>query len=293
MTADKASSKLIGKLLQVWRGPVAQMGFGRAAPAKAPAFILVVSLPRNDPELARAAVRGGADAVVLHLNESYPDLARTFGNLATEREAIQSVAKAVGGVPWGAHIGGDAALSAEDVDSLKTLGADFLAADVDVAPASLLSAEGIARVMAIGRDVGPYLLRTLNELPIEGIVAASLDEGVSAGPIKVLDLMKYRQVTDLTRQPVIIDTQGRLRPEDVPALRRADAQGILLGVNTIGDQPGEVEEVTRSWRDAIDQAGGPLTRGRSPGAILPQVASPQHPGGIEEPEEPEEPDEDW
>ena len=64
---ESTSSKLIAKLREISRGAVSPFGFGRAAAQQVPSLLILVSLPCNDAELARAAVAAGADGLVCHI----------------------------------------------------------------------------------------------------------------------------------------------------------------------------------------------------------------------------------
>ena len=292
MSSKTSHGKLAEKLRQIARGPVAPIGFGRTAEMKIPALALIVSLARNDPELAKAAIAGGADAVLLHLNRDVHEAGVTFGDLAAERQTIQGVASVAGDTPWGVDLGNQGMLSQEDLKALIDLGVDFVSADASNAPAPLLLAENIGRIVALSRDLSPYLLRTVNELSIDAVELSPLDRS-DGSTLSILDVMKYRQFADLIRQPVIATSQAGLKPDDVRILREIGFQGLLLDAATAGADPATVEQTTRAFHQAIDQAGGPLARRDVTGVIIPKV-SPRGPvREIEIPEEPEEePDEE-
>ncbi len=292
MSPKTSRGKLVDKLRQIARGPVAPIGFGRAAEVKIPALSLIVSLARNDPDLAKAAIAGGADAVLLHLNQEMREVGVTFGDLGAERQAMQTVASAVGDTPWGVDLGDRGLLSDGDLQALIDLGADFVSADAGSAPAALLLVESIGRIVSLSRDLSPYLLRTVNELSVDAVELSPLDRS-DAGGLSVLDVMKYRQFADLMRHPAIASSQGWLKPADVRVLREVGFQGLLLDVVTAGADSGAIERTTGAFHQAIDQAGGPLARRQAAGVIVPRV-SPRTPvPEIETPEEPEEPDEEW
>lgn len=292
MSSKTSHGKLADKLRQIARGPVAPIGFGRAAEVKIPALALIVSLARNDPELTKGAIAGGADAVLLHLNRDVREAGVTFGDLGAERQAIQAVASVAGDTPWGVDLGNQSTLSEEDLKAITDLGADFVSADASNAPAALLLAENLGRIVALSRDLSPYLLRTVNELSVDAVVLSALDRS-DGSALSVLDVMKYRQFADLIRQPVIASSQAGLKPDDIRVLREIGFQGLLLDAALAGADPTTIEQTTRAFHQAIEEAGGPLARRDVTGVIIPKV-SPRGPvREIEIPEEPEEePDEE-
>ena len=292
MPPNASRSKLVDRLRQIARGPVAPIGFGRATEVRVPALALIVSLARNDVELAKAALNGGADAVLLHLNQERPEAGVKFGILDVESETLRAVAGASGDKPWGVDLG-EGPATADEAKGLVELGADFISARAASASASLLIAEGLARVISVGRDLSPYLVRIIGEMPIEVVEVSLLDTNRSQ-PLTILDVMRYRQIVDLTRQSVVVRTQGIIKPDDVRALREAGVLGLILDIATVGSDPAAVEGTTRAFRQAIDQAGGPLARRATVDVIIPQVTPRMSAPEIEAPEEPEEePDEEW
>ena len=52
-------------------------------------FTLVVSLPSNNLEMAKAALEGGAQAVKVHCNVWHRASGHTFGTYAENREFLQ------------------------------------------------------------------------------------------------------------------------------------------------------------------------------------------------------------
>ena len=58
-------------------------------------FTLMVSLPRNDLELAQAAVDAGAQCIKVHLNCHHYASDTTFGSLDQERPVLKKILAAV------------------------------------------------------------------------------------------------------------------------------------------------------------------------------------------------------
>ena len=62
-------------------------------------FTLMVSLPQNDPELARAAIRGGAQGLKIHINVHHHASGTHFGTWAEERNEIEAILEEAGVSP--------------------------------------------------------------------------------------------------------------------------------------------------------------------------------------------------
>ena len=69
-------------------------------------FTLVVSLPANDLDLARAALDAGAQAIKVHCNVWHRASGHTFGTYAENREFLRQLITLCGEVPVGLVPGG-------------------------------------------------------------------------------------------------------------------------------------------------------------------------------------------
>ena len=63
----------------------------RAAQEGSRSGVLIASLPRNDPELARAALAGGADVLKVHLNVTHNASGVRFGSLAEKAANLEAI----------------------------------------------------------------------------------------------------------------------------------------------------------------------------------------------------------
>ena len=97
----------------------------------------LASLPRNDVEMARAALRGGAGGLKVHINVEHFASGTRFGPLVEERDAIARIVEAARAV--GASVGvvpGTRAnfASPEDFAELRAIGVDYFDAYPSTAP---------------------------------------------------------------------------------------------------------------------------------------------------------------
>ncbi|MGB3339142.1 MAG: hypothetical protein WBA73_18355, partial [Devosia sp.] len=83
-------------------------------------FPIIVSLPRHDLDLARAALDGGAGAIKAHLNAFHRASGTTFGSFAEERPFLESLAKL--GAPMLVMAGQETVPTVEEMDALAELG---------------------------------------------------------------------------------------------------------------------------------------------------------------------------
>ena len=92
-------------------------------------FILVVSLPANDLELAKAALEGGADAVKVHCNVWHRASGHTFGTYEENKDFLKDLIRLCGNVPVGLVPGtAEAFITETELQELKEMGLDFISA---------------------------------------------------------------------------------------------------------------------------------------------------------------------
>ncbi|MDE2039914.1 MAG: hypothetical protein KGO96_09330 [Elusimicrobia bacterium] len=195
-------------------------------------FVVVASLPANDPALAAAAFKAGADAVKLHLNVEHRASGRRFGAWRQEKSAILKILRDRRG-PVGLMPGAAVTASPEELKEALAAGVSFLDAyDYDW-PAWMLSLPACLMIAAphgfcLGR-VAEYAALGMGCL--EASIIAPEDYGK---PLSARDLSQYRQLVRAARRPVLVPSQKALRPSDLALLRRAGARGVLLGAVCLG-----------------------------------------------------------
>ena len=88
-------------------------------------FPLVMSLPRNDPALARAAWENGADVVKIHINVKHHASQTLFGSFEEERGAIEAMLAEAKG-PMGIVLGADCCAAERSLPQAVAYGFDYL-----------------------------------------------------------------------------------------------------------------------------------------------------------------------
>lgn len=223
---------------------------------KAGQAMLLVSLPRNDLDLAQAALAGGAQCLKVHLNVHHHASGTHFGSLEEEGPVLEKIVSL--GVPVGIVPGGEAAMaSRSDMERLAQMGIDFFDAYIHDMPPWMLELDtAMSRMLALSyrqRDsdfsLGPYAAGC-------DMIEASIIEPDGYGqPLTSTDLHLYEQITNRYPDlPVAVPTQRRIRPDQVAELTAIGVQGILIGAIVTGRQANTLEAATRRFRAALDTA---------------------------------------
>jgi hypothetical protein len=212
---------------------------------------LMVSLPRNDAVLGQAAVDGGADGLKTHINVDHRASGTHFGSVSQERADLEKILGL--GVPTGLVVGGEGTVQYDEMTEATAMGFAFFDAYLRHAPAWYVDACGTVPAVAALSGDEPLeraaVLERLGFAAVEASLAAPSEYGSALPASRIAD---YARLARLTSLPVIVPTQHALAPEDVQALVAAGVSAVLIGAVCTGHDPDRISEVTRAFRDAID-----------------------------------------
>ncbi len=215
-------------------------------------FVLMVSLPKNDPELARAAVEAGADCLKVHLNCHHFASDTRFGSWSQEREALAEIRNAIGGVPLGLVSGEEVQPSDEDWSEIRQFGFDFWDLFCRFTLPEYLGFDDLGKMVAIDSAWTPDLVRSLASFGVDVIESSIVPRTQYRGGLTLEDLAAYHKLAQCSPIPILIPTQRAVRPQQVGWLRRAGAAGVTIGAVVTGLEVDSLREVTSSFRASID-----------------------------------------
>ncbi len=212
---------------------------------------LIVSLPGNSRELARAAAEGGADALKVHLNVAHQASGTRFGSLKEERGALEEILAV--GLPTGIVPGTAEQLpSREEMQELAAMGLDFFDLFARDMPAWMASFQGMSRAAAVDADLRGDSFPELEALGIEMIEAAVVPPGGYGRPLCVPDLVAYRRIRRATRLPIIVPTERAIRPEEVPLLvGKIGIDAVMIGAVVTGVEASSLRGTTKRFAAAL------------------------------------------
>lgn len=210
--------------------------------------ILIVSLPRNDLELARAAASAGADLLKVHVNVRHRASGTTFGTLDEEEARLAEILGL--GLPTGLVPGEDAMVTPDQVPRLRRFA--FLDAYLTRLPLFLYDV-GIPVIPAVPHDYPASAFGSLLALPGEWLEAALVPpDGYGREPVAD-DLVALAHLGALTRRRLIVPTQRRIRPEDLGRyFGIAQVWAVMIGAVVTGRTARGVGRATEAFRRALD-----------------------------------------
>ena len=226
-------------------------------------FTLLVSLPANDIELARAALRGGAQGLKVHVNVAHFASGTRFGSWLEERAVIAEIVQlaqeynaSVGIVPGATSTdenGEHLAFATEDeFADMAQVGLDYFDAYPADAPAWTTQQKHLDIMMAAYHGGTIDELRVLESLGMTLCEASIMPHEEYGKPLSARDLARYRALCSEIGSPVIVPSQKKLAPRDIPFLQRTGARGVLIGAIVTGRESQSIEDATRAFAQEIN-----------------------------------------
>lgn len=218
-------------------------------------FSLVVSLPSNNLELAKAALDGGAQAVKVHCNVWHRASGHTFGTYAENREFLQQLITLCKDVPVGLVPGGeDAFITPEERLELENMGLGFFSSYSQHLPCHMMESKVLTKMVAIDYT---YTENTLDAVRSSGIdvLECSVQPGENYGTdLNYADILRYSDIVTKSGKPCLIPTQRKIKPCEVKHLYEAGCKAVMIGAIVMGKEPDvkQLQAVTSAFREAID-----------------------------------------
>jgi len=216
-------------------------------------WTLLVSLPRNDVELARAALNGGAQGLKVHINVEHFASGTKFGSFDEEKESLEAIiavareySASVGIVP-----GGTPFASREEFASLAQIGIDYFDAYPGDAPAWTFDQNDLDIMLAAWNGAREEELLSLEELGMTLCEASIMHHDDYGKPLNTLDLARYHDLAQTISVPFIVPSQKLLLPADQKLLQQVGAKGVLIGAIVTGREAASLEAATRAFKNAL------------------------------------------
>ncbi|WP_079912012.1 hypothetical protein [Paenibacillus sp. 32352] len=215
---------------------------------------LFVSLPENDARLAKAAIEEGADGLKVHMNVGHRASGTSFGALSEYRDTFREIRSLFHG-PLGIVPGGSIeAILPDEIEELPELGIDFYSIYAWHLPSFLLKSGKLASTFAIDNRFDLRFLDAAKSFSMLEALETSIVPGEEYGsPLSFADLLKYRWLVENAGLPVIVPSQRKIVPQDIPALKDCGIQVLLVGAVAIGKHEDEIRRMVHVFRNAIDR----------------------------------------
>jgi hypothetical protein len=216
---------------------------------------LIFSLPKNDPALAKAAIKAGADALKVHIHIHHEASGTHFGSLAEEKAALQEILAC--GLPTAIVVGaGEAVASREEMAEIQEMGFEAFDAYAHHLPAWMFELTGMAKMVAVDDSYTAKSLSDLEQMGMDILEAAVVPHAGYGEPLMLSDLTHYCALRESAKVPIVIPTQRKIQPEEVPQLFRVcRPNALMIGAIVTGTEPDTISEATAAFKQALGRIG--------------------------------------
>ncbi|MGF7057833.1 hypothetical protein [Brassicibacter mesophilus] len=215
---------------------------------------LIVSLPKNNVELAKAAINGGADALKVHINVAHRASGNSFGSLDEEMKTLAEIISLCNEnkLPIGIVAGGSDDIPMTEIEKAIEAGFSFVSLyDKHMNPL-VLHTDNIYKMVAITNEYDIDWVKAYDSLPIDVLECSIMDPETYGDPLTVREILKYQSIRNATKKPIVIPTQRKITPEQVSVLTKMGLNAIMIGAVVTGKEADILYEKTKEFRNAID-----------------------------------------
>ncbi len=209
---------------------------------------LIAALPKNDPELAEVAIKGGADALQLYIN------VRDFGDFKSEKGRLSEILE-LSNVPVGIVPGAKKHATQKEMSEMIKMGFDFFSVGMEHIPLFMSHIKGIPKVLALGSRFTIDVILGVGKYGADAIDAAIIPVSGYGRDLVVGDLQNYISIVISAGIPVIIPTQRSIRPSEVAIIADTGAKGLILTSVVTGKISKHIRERVLEYRVAVDDLG--------------------------------------
>lgn len=216
-------------------------------------FTLIVSLPDNRYDFAKAAWEAGADAIKVHINVAHNASKITFYALDHYKDVFEKILKD-SPVPVGIVIGNEVKLAEEALDEVLKMGFDFISLYGRDMPVSLGYNRPIKTFYAIDEFYNLDLVKQISKQYVSDVIEASILNPSNYGKSLSLEtLLKYQQIVQVSKLPVIIPTQHYIKPSEIKDLKQIGVKGLMIGAVVTSNSVESIYDAVTRYKDAIIQ----------------------------------------
>ncbi|MBS4207541.1 hypothetical protein [Bacillus sp. FJAT-50079] len=214
---------------------------------------LAISIPKNEPELARAAMDAGADVIKMHVNVDHWASGNSFGDANVYENEFREIRERFSG-PLGIVPGGSfEAIERNQLEKLADFGFDYFSIYAHHMPSWLLDLDTFEKTFAITGNDSLDCIRKVKDLGIAAIEASIIPAKEYGSPLTFKDVLTYRQIVQSTDVPIIIPSQRRLIAADIPLLYQAGVKSVMLGAVVVGQTKESIEQTVFAFKNEIEK----------------------------------------
>lgn len=211
---------------------------------------LIMSLPSNDPKLARCAFEYGADIVKVHVNVNHRASKNSFKSLDEERESFaQMLSEAIG--PMGIVLGGDTQSAKKDLQQAEEMGFSFASLYGHHMPISVLQSTKLSTMMACDYTYSIDEIKRFKDIGVNVLEASIVHPDGYGDALNARDVLKYHMLCKESNLPVVVPTQRKIDPSEIGILHEVGVNAIMIGAIVTGAEIETIKRTVCDFKEAI------------------------------------------
>lgn len=211
---------------------------------------LIMSLPSNDPELAKCAFEYGADVVKVHVNVHHRASKIEFKTLDEERANFKQMLSYATG-PMGIVLGGDTVSAKKDLYKAEQMGFSFASLYGHHMPISVLRSNKLFKMMACDNSYTIDEIKRFKEIGVDVLEASIIHPSGYGDDLNARDIIKYHMLCNENSLPVVVPTQRAIKPSEVEMLHEVGVSAIMIGAIVTGKEKESIKRAVSDFKEAI------------------------------------------
>lgn len=206
---------------------------------------IIVNVPENTTELAEAAIDGGADALLLHIQKE---------EFTQQKKELASIVKNTD-LPVGIAAGWEEHLGKKRMNEILALGFDFFNIGLEYLSPTVMAVDTTSKILSLNSRFTLDEVVELSKSKFEAMDAAIIPSSGMGKELIIGDLQNYISIVLSAGIPVIVPTQRSIRPSEVAIVADTGARGMILTPVVTGTSVKHVKQNTQEFRVAVDDLG--------------------------------------
>ncbi len=211
---------------------------------------LIMSLPANNPELARVAFEYGADVVKVHANVDHRASKNHFRSLDEERKNFSEMLANANG-PMGIVLGGDTVSAQKDLQKAEDIGFSFASLYGHHMPVSVLQSTKLLTMMACDYTYSIDEIKRFKKIGVDVLEASIVHPEGYGDILNARDILTYQMLCEESGLPVVIPTQRKIDSSELSMLHSVGVSGVMIGAIVTGHEVETIKKTVCDFKEAI------------------------------------------
>jgi|SRR5690625_204276 len=213
---------------------------------------ILVSLPENRIDLAKAALEAGADGLKFHINVEHRASGNNFKSFDHYKETFKKIRSLYRG-PLGLVLTDD--ISKVNKVSLKNIeecGFTYYSLYSKDITSKLLLQDDLEKTVAVDNLFSSFDVSSIENFNMKAIELSIINKEDYGTPLSFEDIISYQNYRNKTNLPIIIPSQKKLVEEDLEVLFNMKIESVMLGAVTIGTTVDSIYSTVSSFVKKVE-----------------------------------------